>query len=95
MLYSFDPMAQGQVVGQLETNMKHVCGDDTPALCLPGQCIHHFVENCQGAGAECNCSAGLGGVQDCYVYDAISGAIQTGPNVFTLVRIDKCAPSIT
>ena len=49
--------------------------------------IHHFVEDCSGEGASCNCSAGLGGVQDCYVYDAISGATQTGPNVFTLVPL--------
>jgi hypothetical protein len=51
----------------------------------PGQCIHHFVGDCNGAGPECFCVAGPGGVQDCAVYDAISGAVQTGPNVFTIL----------
>jgi hypothetical protein len=85
MLYSFDPMVQAQVVGELETNMRYVCGDDTPAMCEPGQCLHHYVGDCVGAGPECMCKRGPGGVEDCLVYDAISGAVQTGPNVFTLL----------
>jgi hypothetical protein len=51
----------------------------------PGQCIHHFVGDCNGAGPECFCVAGPGGVQDCAIYSAISGAVQTGPNVFTIL----------
>jgi hypothetical protein len=85
MLYSFDPAVQAQVAGQLETNMMYVCGSDTPSTCEPGQCIHHFVGNCDGAGPDCVCTTGPGGVQDCFVYNAISGATQTGPNVFTLL----------
>jgi hypothetical protein len=86
MLYSFDPAVLDQVRGQLETNLAHVCQpSDPPSRCVPGQAIHHFVGNCNGGGPECVCTTMPSGVQDCVVYDAISGAVQTGPNVFTVL----------
>lgn len=86
MLYSFDPAVLDQVRGQLETNLAHVCQpSDPPSRCVPGQAIHHFVGDCNGGGPECVCLTMPSGVQDCVVYDAISGAVQTGPNVFTVL----------
>ena len=84
MLYSFDADVAAQVRGQLETNMRFVCGNESRALCAPGQCIHHFTGDCSGGGS-CVCSTSPQGVQDCVLYDAISGAVQTGPNIFTLL----------
>lgn len=84
LLYSFEPTLHEQVRGQLETNMRYVCNGTNPAMCSFGQCIHHYTGSCGGGGAECFCATGPGGVQDCAVYDALSGAVQTGPNVFTL-----------
>jgi hypothetical protein len=83
LLYTFDPALAQQVRGQLETNMRYVCNASS-AMCMAGQCIHHYVGSCSGQGAECFCTT-YAGVQDCAVYDAISGAVQTGPNVFTLL----------
>jgi len=88
MLYSFDVDVQSQVRGQLETNMRHVCPEGTdPATCEPGQCIHHFVDNCAfGATLSEGCiCVQVGAVTDCFVYNALSGAVQTGPNVFTML----------
>ena len=46
MLYSFDPAVWGQVRGQLETNLAHICQPTDPSnRCVPGQAIHHFVPN--------------------------------------------------
>ena len=84
MLYTFDPALAQQVRGQLETNMRYVCNASS-AMCQAGQCIHHFVGSCAGLGAECFCTTTPAGVQDCAVYDALSGAVQTGPNVFTIL----------
>ena len=71
--------------GQLETNMAYVCDGSTSAKCITGQCIHHFVGDCSGQGPQCVCVDNPNGVKDCVVYDAISGAVQTGPNVFTIL----------
>jgi len=85
MLWSFDPLLHDAVRGQLETNMAHVCADGQPAdQCEVGQCIHHFVGSCDSS-PECFCKNMPSGVQDCAVYDAISGAVQTGPNIFTIL----------
>lgn len=84
LLYTFDNMLQEQVRGQLETNMARVCSDDsTPDRCVTGQCIHHFVGDCNGGGAECQCVDNPNGQRDCVVYDSIAGGVQTGPNIFT------------
>lgn len=84
LLYSFDRMLQEQVRGQLETNMARVCPDNShPDRCVRGQCIHHFVGDCNGGGAECQCVDNPNGQRDCVVYDSIAGGVQTGPNIFT------------
>lgn len=85
MLWSFDSMLHEAVRGQLETNMAHVCAAGQPAnQCEEGQCIHHFVQSCDSS-PECFCKKMPSGVQDCAVYDALSGAVQTGPNIFTIL----------
>jgi len=86
MLWTFDPALHDVVRGQLETNMRWVCDGVNPtnATCAYGQCIHHFVASCEKQGSGCFCAAGPGGVADCALYDAISGATQTGPNIFTI-----------
>lgn len=92
MLYSFDPMLHETVRGQLETNMVHVCGAGEPSdRCEEGQCIHHFVGSCDSKSPECVCETMPSGVTDCFVYDALSGAVQTGPNVFTLLAAIRYA----
>ena len=86
LLYTFDPMLQEQVRGQLETNMARVCPNNAhPNRCSSGQCIHHFVSNCDGGGPECVCVDNPNGQQDCVVYDSIAGGVQTGPNIFTVL----------
>lgn len=85
MLWSMDPMLHEAVRGQLETNMAHVCAPGQPTnQCEVGQCIHHFVGGCDSS-PECFCKTMPSGVKDCAVYDAISGAVQTGPNIFTIL----------
>lgn len=86
MLWTFEPSLHAVVRGQLETNMRWVCDGEHPtnATCSYGQCIHHFVANCNREGSGCFCGAGPGGQTDCALYDAISGATQTGPNIFTI-----------
>lgn len=86
MLWTFEPTLHDVVRGQLETNMRWVCDGTNPtnATCAYGQCIHHFVQDCNKQGSGCFCAAGPGGVTDCALYDAISGATQTGPNIFTV-----------
>ena len=84
MLWSFDADLHAAVRGQLETNLALVCPAGAPAdRCERGQAIHHFTPSC--SGPECVCGTSSAGVSDCFVYDAISGAVQTGPNVFTVL----------
>jgi hypothetical protein len=84
MLYSFEGAVHEEVRKQLETNMAHVCTGENPAIaCSFGQCIHHFVDSCGGNQPECVCLTTAAEVRDCFVYSAISGAVQTGPNMFT------------
>ena len=84
MLYTFDPAMHAEVRNLLETNAAFFCTATTPATCEPGQMIHHFVPSCFGEGASCYCTLNPvnPAVVDCVTYQAISGAIQTGPNIF-------------
>ena len=85
MLYTFDEDLLEQVRGQLETNMRYVCGPtgSTPpeVQCSPGQCIHHFEGDCKNGGPECFCVDNPNGVQDCAVYSAISGKETLTPSL--------------
>jgi hypothetical protein len=73
-----------QVRGLLETNALYFCTAKTNATCEPGQMLHHFVPACDSHDTSCTCSLNPVNpfVVDCITYDAISGATQTGPNIF-------------
>lgn len=79
MLYSFDPAVHAEARKLLETNAQFFCGPDTPQMCEKGQMMHHFLPSCDPNDPQCYCPAGA---YDCVTYAAISGAIQTGPNIF-------------
>jgi hypothetical protein len=85
MALSFDPLVWAEAKKIIETNEAHLCPPDAPAdRCQPGQAMHHFLPDCKGAGPSCVCSTNPANplVTDCVSYAAISGAVQTGPNLF-------------
>lgn len=83
MLYTFDPAVHAEARTLLETNALYFCTAETPVSCEPGQAIHHFTPNCDfDPSCYCTNSPLHPLVQDCVTFQAISGAIQTGPNIF-------------
>lgn len=87
MLWSFDPDVYNQVRLLIETNLRFLCPADAPASrCTLGQSIHHFVPSCNAGDPKCVCTLNPINpfVVDCVTYAAISGAIQTGPNIFLM-----------
>lgn len=84
MLYSFDPAVHEQVRRLIETNGLYLCPQGAPkSRCDYGQMIHHFVPSCDG-DPSCVCQSNQWNplIQDCYTYQAISSASQSGPNIF-------------
>ncbi len=94
MLYSFDPAVNAQARGLLETNAMYFCTPAINATCEFGQMLHHFVPSCDKGDTSCTCmpSPVKPSMTDCFTYQAISGATQTGPNIFwTLAALQYAA----
>lgn len=83
MVTTFDADVWAEASKLLITNGAFLCQPDTPVPCSPGQMLHHFVDNCNG-DPMCYCAQSPfnPAMQDCVTYAAISGASQTGPNIF-------------
>lgn len=83
MIQSYDTLVMDAARGLIETNGRFLCDGSRPGVCELGQMMHHFVPNC-GGDPSCFCVTNPvnPAVQDCVTYQAISGAIQTGPNIF-------------
>jgi len=83
MMWSYDPDVWEEVRRIVETNGAFLCHYPPLAKCAFGQLIHHFVDSC-GSDDSCFCTASPfnPAMQDCATYAALSGATQTGPNIF-------------
>ena len=69
----------------IETSGKFICIIDIPGVCKKGQIPHHLVDSCKGIGS-CKCFENI-----CVTYAALSGAVQTGPNMFWILSVIKYA----
>ena len=79
----------------IETSARRLCRDEEAEQCVLGQVPHHFIYSgwCDGGrvtegvslGDFCSCKPSLSpnpDIRDCVTFQALSGASQTGPNVF-------------
>lgn len=84
MSYTFDPYLFAEIRKLLDTNRGLICRETQATICVAGQLPHHIVDSCSFMQPACVCknSTTFPGQTDCVSYAALSGATQTGPNIF-------------